>query len=69
MGDKVTDIQFLQDLFKKFVLAVTSSRGIGNKKSKRPVFKGWLDVTEAQSVELARRVDFQDGPLRACRPS
>ena len=63
MDSQVTDIKFLQDLFKRFVPAVMSSRGPGQKLSKRPVFKGWLDVTEEQSVELARHADYHDGPF------
>ncbi len=27
------------------------------------MFKGWLNVTEKQSAELARHVDFSDGPF------
>jgi REP element-mobilizing transposase RayT len=56
-----SDTRFLQDLFKRFVPAVISNTGL--KKSKRPVFKGWLDVTEEQSAELARHVNYQDGPF------
>lgn len=63
MNKQHTDIEFLQDLFKRFVPAVVSSNGSGNKRSKRPVFKGWLDVTEEQSAELARHADYRDGPF------
>ena len=55
------DYKFLQDIFKKFSPA--KSEGNGLKRSKRPVFKGWLDVTEEQSVELAQHVDYRDGPF------
>lgn len=63
MDPQVTDIKFLQHLFKRFVPAVIASKGSGHKLSKRPVFKGWLDVTEEQSVELARHADYHDGPF------
>lgn len=63
MEPQVTDIKFMQQLFKRFVLAVISSKGPWQKLSKRPVFKGWLDVTEEQSVELARHADYHDGPF------
>ena len=55
------DIRFLQDLFKRFVPAVISSKG--HKKSKHPIFKGWLNVTEEQSAKLARHANYQDGPF------
>jgi hypothetical protein len=61
MDLQITDIKFLQDLFKRFVPAVISSKG--QKLSKQPVFKGWLDVTEEQSADLARHADYQDGPF------
>ena len=63
--EPITDIKFLQDLFKRFVPAVVASKckGSGEKLSKRPVFKGWLNVTEEQSAELARHADFSDGPF------
>lgn len=61
--EPITDIKFLHDLFKRFVPAVIASKGSGEKLSKRPVFKGWLNVTEKQSAELARHVDFSDGPF------
>ena len=63
MEPHVTDIKFLQHLFKRFVPAVIASKGSGQKLSKRPVFKGWLDVTEEQSAELARHADYHDGPF------
>ena len=63
MNAQVTDIKFLQHLFKRFVPAVISSKGSGHKFSKRPVFKGWLEVTEEQSAELARHADYHDGPF------
>jgi hypothetical protein len=63
MDSHVTDIKFLQNLFKRFVPAVIANKGPGKKLSKRPVFKGWLDVTEEQSAELARHVDYHDGPF------
>lgn len=58
-----TDIAFLQDLFKKFVPAVISSNNAGTHNSKRPVFRGWLDVTKEQAAKLARHADYQDGPF------
>ena len=65
MDPQVTDIKFLQHLFKRFVPAVISesSKGSGQKLSKRPVFKGWLDVTEEQSAKLAQHADYHDGPF------
>lgn len=63
MDAQVTDIKFLQHLFKRFVPAVISSKGSRQKFSKRPVFKGWLEVTEEQSAELARHADYHDGPF------
>ena len=63
MDTPITDIRFLQDLFKKFVPAVIVKQGSGQKLTKRPVFKGWLNVTEEQSKELARHVDYCDGPF------
>lgn len=59
--NKAGDYKFLQDIFKKFSPA--KSDGNGQKRSKRPVFKGWLDVTEEQSAELAQHVDYRDGPF------
>ncbi len=63
MAGPVTDMEFMQNLFKRFVPAVVSNKGIGNKKSKRPVFKGWLSVTHEQSVELAQHADYHEGPF------
>ena len=57
-----TDIAFMQKLFKRFVPAeVTRKAASPHKSSKRPVFKGWLNVTEEQSKELARHPDYRDG--------
>jgi hypothetical protein len=53
------NVKFLQDLFKKFVPGGAG----GSKNPKRPVFKGWLNVTPEQSAELARHADYQDGPF------
>jgi hypothetical protein len=64
MDKLIKDTEFLQDLFKRFVPAVVSSEGShSHKLSKRPVFKGWLDVTEEQSAELAKHADYRDGPF------
>lgn len=63
MEPQVTDIKFLQHLFKRFVPAVIARKEGGQKLAKRPVFKGWLEVTEEQSAELARHVDYYDGPF------
>ena len=54
-----SNIKFMQDLLKKFTRAEMSTSG--KKRSKRPVFKGWLDVTEEQSAELALHADYRDG--------
>lgn len=63
MGEsaRAADYRLLQEIFKKFSPA--KSDGRGQKRSKRPVFRGWLDVTEEQSAELARHVDHRDGPF------
>lgn len=63
MEPQATDIKFLQHLFKRFVPAVIARKGGGQKLAKRPVFKGWLEVTEKQSAELARHVDYHVGPF------
>jgi hypothetical protein len=39
MDAQVTDIKFLQQLFKRFVPAVISSKGSGQKLSKRPTMR------------------------------
>ena len=56
-----SDYEFLQNIFKKFCPAKYD--GNGQKRSKRPLFKGWLDVTEEQSAELAQHVDYREGPF------
>lgn len=63
MDSNAIDIEFLQNVFKRFVPAVISDKGQGHKRSKRPVFKGWLSVTQEQSAELARHADYSDGPF------
>jgi hypothetical protein len=63
MGEDMTDIKFLQELFKKFVPAVISSKGLNHKKSKKPIHQGWLDITEEESTRLARNADYHDGPF------
>ena len=60
MGE--SDIKFLQYMFKRFVPAKIGNNA-KNKSSKKPVFKGWLKITEAQSNELARHVKYHDGPF------
>ena len=56
-----SDYEFLQNIFKKFCPAKYDDNGW--KRSKRPMFKGWLDVTEEQSAELAQHVDYREGPF------
>jgi len=58
-----TDVEFLQNIFKRFIPAVTVKDPLRNKYNKRPVFKGWLNVTEEQSLELAKHVDYLHGPF------
>ena len=57
------DIVFLQNLFDKFVPARISHDNASGKTSKRPIFTGWLNITAEESVELARRADYKDGPF------
>ena len=35
----------------------------GSETVKRPVMRGWLDVTKKQLTELARHPYYRDGPF------
>ena len=60
-----TDVELLQDLFKRFVPGDCFDKGHGTKKGKKPAygFVGWLDVTEEKSAEIARQAKYRDGPF------
>ena len=58
-----SDVQFLQNLFKKFYPAAIINRGPNKKNRKQPLFEGWLKVTPEESARLARQADHQDGPF------
>lgn len=52
-------MDYMQSKFTRFSPADVADKG--SKIVKRPVIKGWLDVTEEQSAELARHPDYRDG--------
>jgi hypothetical protein len=52
-------MEYMQSKFTRFSPADVTDKG--SKIVKRPVIKGWLDVTEEQSAELARHPDYRDG--------
>ena len=52
-------MDYMQSKFTRFSPADVTDKG--SKIVKRPVIKGWLDVTEEQSAELARHPDYRDG--------
>ncbi len=50
-------MEYMQSKFTRFSPADVTDKG--SKIIKRPVIKGWLDVTEEQSAELARHPDYR----------
>jgi len=61
--DTDTDLEFLQHLFKRFVPAKINTKSNTRRSSKQPIFEGWLDITEKESIELANHVIYKDGPF------
>ena len=53
------EMEYMQSKFTRFSPAIVEKEG--HKFVKRPIIKGWLDVTEEQSAELARHPEYKDG--------